>query len=137
LKLREQRTKFLYGVGQQKVAGSAWASLRQDALRKLASKPLSRRRRRRRTSNFKSARVLPDGEILANIDRLQSLLGLTRESVKHDVTFVSIDCEFGKYSGTQYVTEIGITTLRASDIMGIPPGAFARNWNSKLKHREL
>ncbi|SMR51994.1 unnamed protein product [Zymoseptoria tritici ST99CH_3D1] len=144
MKLREQRRRLMFRTTNTTVGPTPWSPLRQAELKILSRLQRQRQRRVRKgsrwskfRSGYKADRSLPDGMQIANINHLRSLLSLDGSRPSCDVTFVSIDCEFTQVKGTQYVTEIGITTLRASDVTNTAPGLFIRDWTSKLKHHHM
>ncbi|KJX98715.1 hypothetical protein TI39_contig396g00003 [Zymoseptoria brevis] len=142
VKLREQRRRLIFRTTNTTVGPTPWSPLRRAEL-KILSRLQRQRRVRKRPRRFgflrpyKADRSLPDGMQIANINHLRSLLSLDGSRPSCDVTFVSIDCEFTQVKGVQYVTEIGITTLRASDVTNTAPGLFIRDWTSKLKHHHM
>lgn len=70
-----------------------------------------------------------------SIEQLQKILGLDEDaSPDRDVIFLALDLEWERKGFRRKITEIGITTLRMSDIVGVEPGAWLRGWKEKMEH---
>lgn len=90
-----------------------------------------RSRVRRRRARVSSAPNLYYG----SIEQLQKILGLDEDaSPDRDVIFLALDLEWERKGIRRKITEIGITTLRMSDIVGVEPGAWLRGWKEKMEH---
>lgn len=90
-----------------------------------------RSRVRRRRARVSSAPNLYYG----SIEQLQKILGLDEDaSPDRDVIFLALDLEWERKGIRRKITEIGITTLRMSDIVGVEPGAWLRGWKEKMAH---
>ncbi|KAK5128711.1 hypothetical protein LTR85_000044 [Meristemomyces frigidus] len=77
---------------------------------------------------------------IGTIDDLRPILGtgFHSESTARDAVLVAIDTESERVRllGST-VVEIGVTTLRVRDLLGVPPGDHLDNWVSKMSHHHM